>query len=235
MSLYTKKEWKEFRDNVIESDGNKCTICGRDSKEVTLQVHHKIYIEGKLPWEYGLENCETLCKGCHAAEHGIIKPKVGWEYVGDEDLEDLIGTCENCGASIRYVYVIFHQKWGFLDVGTMCCDNLTDTEIASNKRETQLRYTSRKERFLKSKRWGFGLNKIKIRQSLFDIEIEIFDNHYILTIHKLRSPKKYQKIEDAQAAAFDAIESGKLIEYLDKKEIPYRKKKKKEKTLHNKV
>ncbi len=137
MSLYTKIEWKEFRDNVIESDGYKCTICGRDSTEVTLQVHHKIYIEDKLPWEYGLENCETMCKGCHAAEHGIIKPKFGWKYVGEDDLEDLSGTCENCGASIRFVHVIYHAKWGFLDVGTLCCDNLTDTEIASNKRETQ--------------------------------------------------------------------------------------------------
>ncbi|MBL1232819.1 MAG: HNH endonuclease [Flavobacteriales bacterium] len=77
MSLYNRKEWKEYRDNVIESDGGKCVRCGRPDGEVVLQVHHKIYLTGKLPWEYGTENCETLCKGCHAAEHGIIQPKIG--------------------------------------------------------------------------------------------------------------------------------------------------------------
>ena len=49
MSLYNRKEWKEFRDNVIETDGFKCTACGRSQGEVILQVHHKIYISGKLP------------------------------------------------------------------------------------------------------------------------------------------------------------------------------------------
>ena len=81
MSLYKKIEWKEFRQNVIESDDFKCTSCNRTAKEVVLQVHHKFYIKGKLPWEYGTENCITLCKGCHASEHGIIKPKIGWDYV----------------------------------------------------------------------------------------------------------------------------------------------------------
>ncbi|RLD55219.1 MAG: hypothetical protein DRJ01_16945 [Bacteroidetes bacterium] len=229
MTLYTKKEWKEFRDNVIEADGYKCTICGRTSEEVTLQVHHKEYIKGKLPWEYGLDKCQTICKGCHAAEHGIIKPKFGWEYVGDDDLEDLIGTCENCGAAIRYVFVVYHKDWGYMDVGTLCCDNLTDTEIASNKRESQQRFKGRKSRFLKSKRWKFSDGKYKIRQSLFDIEIEEVKNYYYLTIHNLKSSRKYESLDEAKSAAFGVIESGELYEYLDKHNISYRKKKRKEK------
>lgn len=147
MSLYHKKEWKEFRDNVIETDGYKCTKCGRGKDEVILQVHHEIYLKGKLPWEYGTKDCTTLCKGCHATEHGIILPKIGWDYVFDYDLESLDGNCQNCGNSLRYVYLIAHEKWGFMEVGTHCCDYLTATEIASNKRETQKRYKNRKKTF----------------------------------------------------------------------------------------
>lgn len=53
MSLYNHTNWKEFGNNIIELDGNKCTICNRNSNEVVLQVHHKRYILGLKPWEYG--------------------------------------------------------------------------------------------------------------------------------------------------------------------------------------
>jgi len=106
MSDYRRKEWKKFRESVIESDGGKCVHCGRGEDEAVLQVHHKRYIKGRLPWEYGTKDCETLCKGCHAELHGLIKPRSGWDYLWDEDLDDLSGTCQNCGTSIRYVFHI---------------------------------------------------------------------------------------------------------------------------------
>lgn len=221
MSLYKKSQWKEFRRNIIESDGNKCTTCGRSETEVTLQVHHKKYISGRKPWEYGSQDCITLCKGCHAAEHGIIMPKFGWEYIGDDDLGDLSGTCENCGASIRYVFLINHENWGTLEVGTYCCDNLTDTNIASNLMESLKSYEDRKERFLKSKRWKVEDNTLKIRQNLFDIEIRQFEKCCNLKIHNLQSNKAYESLNDAKCSAFEVIESGKLIEYLKEKNISF--------------
>ena len=84
----------------------------------------------------------------------------------------------------------------------------------------------RKNRFLKSKRWELVDNKLKIKQSLFDIEIEQIDDYYYLSIHKLRSEKKYQTLDDAKASTFDVIESGELYAYLDKHKINYRKSKK---------
>ncbi|GAB5525422.1 MAG: hypothetical protein Roseis2KO_32940 [Roseivirga sp.] len=225
MSIYNRKEWKEFRDNVIESDGFRCTNCGRPQGEVVLQVHHKRYIPGKRPWEYATEDCETLCKGCHAAEHGIIKPKVGWEYLGEYDLEDLVGTCENCGTPIRYVYQVGHENWGFMEVGTLCCDNLTDTEIASNNREALNRYRGRKKRFVKSKRWKFEEGMYLIKQSLFEVQITGPTQEYFqLTIHNLKSKTKYKTLEEAKEAAFETIESGSLYDYLDKYSIEYPKK-----------
>jgi hypothetical protein len=226
MSLYTKNEWKEYSKGIIESDGSRCAICGRSNDEVILQVHHKKYIKNKLPWEYASKDCITICKGCHAAEHGIIKPKFGWEYIGDEDLEDLIGTCDHCGTSLRYVFYIFHRDWGTIKVGTLCCDNLTDTQIASNKRETLHRYKDRQARFLKSKRWKTESKTSKIRQNLFDVEITEENNSFSLTIHNIKG-KNYNSLDEAKEAAFDVIESGKLIEYLDKYKIEYRKKTKK--------
>ena len=219
MSLYRRNEWKEFRENVIESDGRQCVSCGRSEPEVVLQVHHKIYLPGKLPWEYGSENCETLCRGCHAAEHGIIQPKIGWEFIGEEDSGEFSSQCENsgCGATIRHKYLISHPNWGFLEVGTVCCDNLTDSQIASNKKEAMSRYRSRKARFLKSKRWKFEENIYSIKQNLFEVQIrEIAEANFQVTIHNLKSKVKYHSLESAKEAVFETIESGSLYMYLDK-------------------
>jgi len=210
---------------VIESDGFKCTVCGRGQDEAVLQVHHKVYHEGKLPWQYGTKHLTTLCKECHAAEHGKIQPQTGWEYLAEEDLGDTIGECqnENCGTRIRYTYLISHPNWGFLEVGTVCCDNLTDSKIASNNRESLSKYRSRKERFLTSTRWKVEGRTYKIKQALFEIKIKEKDDGCYLTIHNESSNKKYADLMAAKSKAFDVIESGELIEYLDRNGKPYPK------------
>ena len=74
---YQGDAWKSFRKDIIESDGFRCSQCGRNSFDVVLQVHHKKYIKGRKLWEYAGEDCITLCRGCHAMEHGIIMPNFG--------------------------------------------------------------------------------------------------------------------------------------------------------------
>lgn len=219
MKDYHKSEWKEFSASVIELDGYKCTNCGRTNQEAILQVHHKKYIDGRKLWEYGTADCTTLCKGCHAAEHGHIKPKSGWQYVCDDDLGDLGRTCENCGTNIRYVFTIFHPKWGILEVGTLCCDNLTDTELASNKIESLKRYERRPAHFKSSKKWKYNGEVLEIRQGAFDIQVRQKEGLYYLTIHQLTSKKAYETLNSAKAAAFRAVESGDLVEYLIRRNI----------------
>lgn len=214
MTLYRTNVWKEFRNSLIELDGDKCSVCRRSSNEVVLQVHHKKYINGLKPWEYPTKDCITLCRGCHATEHGLIQPKVGWEYQGDEDLGDLVGTCDNCGSSLRYVFYVYHENWGTMEVGTHCCDSLTDTNIASNFIESQRRYDERKERFIKSKRWKIDNNKQMIKQNSFDIEINQVGIEFFIKIQELNSTKPYKTIETAKTKVFDVIESGELIKYL---------------------
>jgi hypothetical protein len=52
-------------------------------------------------------------------------PHVGWTYMHEYDLEDRNGTCEMCGASIRYVCVVYHGEHGVLKVGRQCTAKMT--------------------------------------------------------------------------------------------------------------
>jgi len=211
MKYYRTNKWREFRDEIIEADGGKCRQCFRSAEEATLQVHHIRYIPGRLPWQYGMKDCITLCKGCHAAEHGLIKPKYGWEYLGDDDLGELSGTCENCGASIRYYFLIYHEKWGTIEVGTLCCDNLTDSELASNNKESRNKYYSRLSRFKKSTRWKENQNLTTIKQASFNIVLHELEEGYKTEVNSKRSATVHENIEVAKIKIFELIESGELI------------------------
>lgn len=120
MNEYQGDKWIEFRNAIIESDGGVCNICGKGKNDgAVLQVHHSKYIEGLKPWEYYPQDCETVCKGCHAEIHGKIIPRTGWEYISEEDLGDLSGECDYCGTELRYLFTIYHENWGCMEVGTV--------------------------------------------------------------------------------------------------------------------
>lgn len=134
-TIYINKDWLAFSEKVKRRDG-KCLQCKRGPGEVTLQVHHEIYIPGKAPWEHAVSDCRTLCKGCHAKEHGLIEPDRGWTLLSIDDLGRPDGTCERngCGADIRYAHLTYHPKWGYLVVGSTCIEHLTqeDRLLSSN-------------------------------------------------------------------------------------------------------
>jgi len=131
MKHYADRMWKLFRREVIEMDGGRCSQCGREQGQDTiLQVHHRRYISGKMPWEYECNDCYTLCKGCHAMFHGKIRPSFGWECLGEHDLGDLTGNCEYCGTALRFEYFVQHPNWEPMTVGANCCDNLSNSCIA---------------------------------------------------------------------------------------------------------
>ena len=153
--------------------------------------------------------CETLCKGCHAAEHGIIPPKKGWEYCGNDDLEDLIGTCEACGSSIRHVYYIDHPNWPTLEVGTVCCDNLTGTNTASSLRRLQ----DRKNKFINSKRWKQVDQNYQIKQKKVDVLIYKEAGGYKLSMNQVNGKMRFQSLVDAKEKVFDFIDSGEAEEF----------------------
>lgn len=204
-----KERWNKFRLEVIELDGGVCVRCGKGTHEgVVLQVHHKEYINGRLPWDYPYESCETLCKGCHAAEHGKIPPKTGWTYIGEEDLGDLSGSCDYCGNGIRYSFLICHEHWEPVEVGTVCCDNLTGTQLASNHMESTQRFVSRRSRFMSSSRWHEEQGNCSIVQKDIAVDVRSSFEGFRIYMNGHKGKKVFPTIESAKAAVFEVIENG---------------------------
>jgi len=57
--------WQKKRLEVLDDSGWCCDIC--DNEKETLHVHHKIYIKGREPWEYDVQQLSCLCATCHQA------------------------------------------------------------------------------------------------------------------------------------------------------------------------
>lgn len=211
---YRINRWIEFREELIELDGGACIRCGRKRADgAILQVHHKKYLFGKLPWEYPLELCETLCKKCHAEEHGEICPQSGWELVGEDDLGGLYGSCDRCNTEIRYEFFVQHPNWGAMTVGTICCDDLTGTKIASERRK----YDDRLKRFMKSSRWSEVDGCYRIKQRQIVTKVIAAADGYRIQMNAIIGKKIYPSLEAAKTKVFDFIESGQADDYFRNK------------------
>jgi len=221
MNLYSHADWRRFREDVIKLDGGCCTRCRRGPNEdAVLQVHHKAYVRGRAPWQYPYTECETLCKGCHAAEHGIIMPQTGWELFGSDDLGDLVGSCELCGTELRYVYAIAHPQWSALAVGTDCCDKLTGNTIASEYHENYLKMCDKRKRFVDSPKWKSDLRGgFYIKRDGINIKIRLLDGVYRISLDEANGKIDYKSVLDAKISAFRLIDSGDAAIYLEDRRL----------------
>ncbi len=124
---YYNNEWYDYSNKIKRRDNYRCLKCGRGESIAILQTHHKMYKPRLKPWEYPTSDCVTLCKGCHAKEHGLVEPDSGWTLVSIADLGGLDGICERkgCGTEIRYEHITYHPKWGYKSVGSTCVEHLT--------------------------------------------------------------------------------------------------------------
>lgn len=216
VNLYADKKWGAFRERVIVLDGGICVECGRGRSDgVVLQVHHKQYISGRKPWEYDYADCETLCRGCHAREHGEIRPDTGWEYVGEDDLGDRVGNCELCDTAIRYVHYVQHEHWEQMGVGTDCCDALTGTREATEAR----RRLGRFRRFLASSKWKADGGSYAIRYRAFELAIVPDRAGCKLIIDGVTGRKAYKTVLDAKEFVFDFIDSGQASEFAERRKL----------------
>lgn len=216
MNPYSHTNWLLFRQEIIKLDGGRCVRCSRGPEHgAVLQVHHKAYAPGRPPWEYPYSECETLCKGCHAAEHGIIMPRAGWTHLGTDDLGDLTGNCELCGTEIRYVYAIEHPTWGAMAVGTDCCDKLTGTTDASDYHDRLVKQREKRRRFIDSPRWkAHAAGGMVITRTGIEVRIWPCDGAYRLAMDDTRGKVAYPSVLDAKIRAFDFIESGNAMNFL---------------------
>lgn len=106
------EEWSEVRNDIVKRDDNKCKNCGKpesvgpiisggsrnyfnpitfvgvpEAEAVKLEVHHKLYIRNKLPWEYNYDDLLTVCSSCHKEIHDNNEI-----YVYDENKRNIINT-----------------------------------------------------------------------------------------------------------------------------------------------
>jgi 5-methylcytosine-specific restriction endonuclease McrA len=59
-------KWYSLRIKVLVRDKKQCVRCGNLER---LEIHHKRYLEGEMPWDTPIEHLETLCFTCHQKEH----------------------------------------------------------------------------------------------------------------------------------------------------------------------
>lgn len=204
MAKYSDAKWSGFREKILQRDGYKCTQCGITVDDAVLQVHHEKYLYGKKPWEVPEYYCVTLCKGCHAEEHGIIPPKTGWEYMGEDDLGDLIGECEYCGSELRYEHYLFHPKWGELTVGSGCADNLLDNDRASRWAKSRKVYIGKLRRFMDSPRWReTSSGNWRINQKGTFILCYQSGDYWKVRVDETWGNKKFKSLDEAKKAAFE--------------------------------
>lgn len=68
--LYLSTRWRKVREFVIVRDHGLCCRCGRPGEV----VHHKEHLTARNVTDpliaLGPDNLETLCRECHATEHG---------------------------------------------------------------------------------------------------------------------------------------------------------------------
>ncbi len=218
MNLYNHADWKRFRGEVIKLDGDRCVRCSRGHDDAVLQVHHKRYIPGRKPWEYAHSDCETLCKGCHAEEHGIIMPTSDWFLLATDDLGDLNGNCELCGRALRYSYAIVHPSWGSMAVGTDCCDKLTGTADASEYHNMMLKDRGKLKRFVSSPSWKIlPSGEHSIIRTGIAVRIGEADGKFYIGLGPANGKAPHHSLIDAKIKALELIDTGEAAEYLEKR------------------
>ena len=214
---YRNPYWFEFREEAFNRLGCRCSRCFRDDTEVTLQVHHKTYYQGRKIWEYDFHDCEILCKGCHARLHGQIRPDSEWTLSHTVDLDDLTGTCELCSNSIRYEHHLIHNNWHEpLVVGTNCCDNLTDDpEVVLIRRKLESY-----NRFIKSDKFvEYTDGSISyVKNKFFTFEVKKIDEIYVTSVNGKRVATIHSIKHEAVFAMFELVKyTPNLYTYFDQK------------------
>lgn len=69
--------WQHKRLEALQAADFSCQKCATTSR--ALDVHHTLYVPGRNPWEYELEDLRVLCEDCHRSEHGLPPSPVARE------------------------------------------------------------------------------------------------------------------------------------------------------------
>ena len=89
-------KWQKKRLQVLEYYNYECQLCHNDEKE--LHVHHLIYRDNHLLWDYDITEYAVLCKSCHKNWHETLKLfnlELGQTFLHGDTIvwfDDLIGV-----------------------------------------------------------------------------------------------------------------------------------------------
>jgi hypothetical protein len=102
-------KWQKRRLQIMEKAGFRCENCGTD--EVTLNVHHILYRDGYIIWEYADEDLVCLCEDCHGIAHEIIKNEQADTSTDSEEyLKHIYDVLWNHGESRISAYMVWLKK-----------------------------------------------------------------------------------------------------------------------------
>lgn len=205
-SFYHRKEWRAFRERCLARVGYKCERCEKPS---ILQVHHPEYVAGRKPWEYEVEFCEVLCRGCHAGEHGIILPREGWSIIysdlDNNEPSDPV-PCANCGLSVTWHFVIYHPEWGEAIVGSECAENLSLGEEVLERKSLARRLRT----FVHSPRWRETPHGGTLQQQGTRVLVYQRESLFRLKIGEKWGDFDFASVEEARVRAFEVLEHRRL-------------------------
>ena len=67
-------KWKAKKEIVLCRDNQKCILCHQHHEQYeSLHIHHTLYLNNHLAWQYPLSNLISLCAACH---HNIDHDRV---------------------------------------------------------------------------------------------------------------------------------------------------------------
>lgn len=87
---YKDPRWQRRRLEVMARAEFRCEAC--EATEKTLNVHHKIYRRGAMPWDYADHELSCLCDECHEREtHVRMNLREAMALLDEYDLQRLLG------------------------------------------------------------------------------------------------------------------------------------------------
>ena len=197
--LYKRREWFRFRQKCMALAGWACQRCGKTQNKAPLQIHHPHYTAGLNPWEYDPRFCVVLCKGCHAREHGKIKPLEGWVLVhSDWDHGEPTGPthCEHCETPMEWHNDLWHPDWGVITVGYDCAEKLGNPEVHEIKRMRE-----RINTFVFSPRWKATAKGTRYKHGDTRVFVMETPSGFVLNINGEWGKRKYMTEESAKEQA----------------------------------
>lgn len=88
--LLRDPRWQKKRLEVMDAAKFTCEHCGEDGS--TLNVHHKLYRKGAMPWDYEAHELQCLCEDCHSVDHALSDQlKEALALCNQEDIADVYG------------------------------------------------------------------------------------------------------------------------------------------------